>query len=158
MILGWLLEKIWWRRERIFCLVMNRWSCRGLCSVEEPESSVLCFCVMESLAGCWDCPLRQSLSQVGTSQFFMNIREEEACVVGDFVNHELWTFDLWDSVLLIYEYSSCVCGNSVEDYASILWAFHSEFGRVSRQWFWMSISVIGHVVYLIDDQPVSAID
>jgi hypothetical protein len=35
------LEKIWWRRERIFGLVMNRWSGRGLGSVEEPESSVL---------------------------------------------------------------------------------------------------------------------
>jgi hypothetical protein len=36
----------------VFSLVMNRWSCRDLCSVEEPESSVLCFCVIESLAGC----------------------------------------------------------------------------------------------------------
>jgi hypothetical protein len=35
-----------------FNLVMNRWSCRGLCNVEEHESSALCFGVKESLVGC----------------------------------------------------------------------------------------------------------
>jgi hypothetical protein len=67
---------------------MNRWSYRALCSVEENESSVLFLC-----HGKFGWLLRFSVapvtSQVRTSRFLMNIREEEACAVGDFVNHEL---------------------------------------------------------------------
>jgi hypothetical protein len=50
----------------------------------------------------------------------MIIRIEEACAVGDFVNHELWIFDLWNLALLICVYKGCICGRSVKYLASML--------------------------------------
>jgi hypothetical protein len=69
-------------------MVMNRWSCRALCRVEENESSVLFLC-HGKLGWLLRLSAAPMTSQVGTSRFLMNIREEEAFVVGDFVNHEL---------------------------------------------------------------------